>query len=363
MAKDDDNSVKERRIVDRVMRDLETAFETAFKEERNLPVDKKRHYELHPSTFPYCGLQHFWSIMNGEEPHPKSDTNRHSPWPNSGSYYTGVGTTVHSWVQDVLHKHLGDHKGDMIGDWRCGNPKCGSHKYKQGARRSDILFAFHSWSELPDECPVCNWKGNAECGADTFVYEELGLKLGKRTHGHIDGLYRYPLKGQPLYFLVDYKTTSAFGCYKHRTYGNQFPYKKNKAQIKSYCGLVSEQYNIPIAGWILIYLARDNPQKDKVLVGVDITPEEVQKAYKQAMLWDKCFDLIRTADEEGYCLSKKDVGTLVKCKTCKSQKRYEAIMKDDFHECPLAPVCFDPERLKKKLKKAYSVYMARQLPF
>ncbi len=150
-----------------------------------------REGELHPSSYPFCGLEHGWNILNKVQ---------QKPMDYMGNFYTGLGTFMH----ELMQRQFGRGK-QILGDWKC--LECGKKK----------KLTFYS------RCK--------RCGSEHVEYEELLIKFKKYTVGHVDGVVE--LDGK--LWVIDYKSTSVKNNNKHRETGTQYPYKKNTAQIKSYC--------------------------------------------------------------------------------------------------------------------------------
>jgi len=295
------------------VQDVITEFKKHLKQASSVtlpePFDVKRNNELHPSSFPYCGLRHLYEELKWGEPESRSID-------LPGRYYTTFGTLIHEIFQD----HLGkvqvlaeqqeldvdlDVKGHIVGDWHC--PSC------------DILVA--ECSPYPGLC--------TKCRNDTF-YKELGIKWGNYIVGHVDGLYLLrDSHCNEAYYVIDYKTTSTFAVNEHKRKGKKFPYLANKKQIESYCALLRDQHGLDIKGWMLVYLARDNPFINNVIVGEEITPEKHQTSLKRLKKYDNHFDLARSP-------TKENVRTLVQQKPCKKESYYWRHMHQFFNPCPLA---------------------------
>ena len=95
-----------------------------FDVEKMVTVDPSRVNELHPSSFPYCGLrQAMHEVIEGE---PEGEDNL----PTQMDFYVSIGTIVHEWVQHRISRaHKLDKLKDItyyfVGDWKCTNRKCG----------------------------------------------------------------------------------------------------------------------------------------------------------------------------------------------------------------------------------------------
>lgn len=197
----DDEKQKDGDDITNVISGLDKYISEFTKGERESKMQGNRAYELHPSSFPYCALQQVHEIFkNGGIP----TTQKIDYY---GSYYTGLGSFKHELMQDWLGKGK-----QIVGDWVCKK-----HNRKKKPCKGERKFCV----ELP--CPKC--KGEME-------YRELGIKYGKHTHGHLDGIFLY--KGK--YYIIDYKTTGQFKLFQHKSGRKvEYPMKANKAQIESYC--------------------------------------------------------------------------------------------------------------------------------
>lgn len=277
-------------------------------------IDKKsaRYNELHPSSYPWCGLQQAYSEAKKL---PPKEFNYY------GEYYTGVGTVAHELIQ----RYMG-YKGKVIGFWKCRKCKKMANNIKP--------------TTAPRHCKYCEH--------DVFDYEEIGIKYKKYTRGHLDGIIK--LGGK--YYVVDYKTSSKEKNAKHRTFKNVYPYKYNVAQIKSYIAYVEKEYGIKIAGWFLIYIARDDSVRDFVVEGGIVTDSEKTKLKRMIKLYEKQFSYVMKLRKK----SKKEYWDyLVKTKPCESMSQYKKEM-HSYDMCPLAEkgVCFNKSRLKLELRNLTS---------
>lgn len=293
-----------------VKTELIAVLNLALESEVKYPVDLKRVEELHPSSFPYCGLRHAYSrIVDGD---PSS-----LPFSAMGSYYTSVGTAAHTFFQAFFSRHVGPENGVLMGDWAC---KC---------RR--IEFAVR-----PKNCPKCG----------PYEYQELAVKYGSRTIGHVDGVFRY--KGR--YWVIDYKTSSikTIAAYKKALKKKQkpsLPYTSNVWQISSYCWYLSVQRGLDIAGWGLIYVPRDDPRQFVPIVK-EISQKELTVLGRTLRSWDKQFDYVRRVKR----FTMKRLEPLIDRKTCDSHEYYVKHVRDSFDECPLAATCFSAKGLRQTLK-------------
>lgn len=302
------------RVVHNFGKFYEQSFETSD-EETACPV---RQRELHPSSFPFCGLRHAYSLLkDGRQQIKETSLLFH--------YFTSVGTTVHSvmqeWVHKVAHRSDRPKNMDVLGDWKCTS--CGH---------------VHEFTTYTD----CE-----KCGSST-QYEELGVKFGKFIVGHVDGLVRYKTKNGYRYYVIDYKTTSTHAVRTHQTTGSKFPYLTNRKQIESYCALLEHKYGIRIDGWMLIYIARDNPKGAYVIVGDEVSDKRRAMLGRRMKKYDRHFGIAN------WLQSEEDLLLLAREKPCPSAKYYNKEMHDEYDQCPLssARMCWSPS-LESHLVKVY----------
>lgn len=262
-----------------------------------------RHLELHPSSFPYCGLRHAYRTLLGID---KEDMDYY------GEYYTSLGTLKH----ELMQKYLGRGR-KVLGDWVC--QECGKK------------VAFRTYAPCP------------KCKSDHMKYEELGIKFGKWTHGHIDGVIKIDGK----WFVVDYKTTSTKKNAEHKKKAI-YPYKYNVAQISSYCSYLEALYDIEIEGWILIYVSRDSSFRDYQIVGKILTKKEKKAKLELLERYDRHFGKVMKLRDE---IRLKYFKSLVLEKPCASMAQYKEEM-HSYDWCELAKdgTCFDKSRLRIALQ-------------
>ena len=265
---------------------------------------KLRHLELHPSSFPYCGLRHMNAVCEAPPGSVRTQDFRMS-------VTVDVGTTFHSVIQQAMGS-----LGQIYGDWHC---KCGNRT---------------SFSRLS----LCK-----KCGR-TMTYEELGVRIGKRICGHTDGLFR--IKGTAKYVLVDYKTTRSSKVLDHkRGKYKAFPDKTNVAQITKYCGLLSLQYEVDIVGWALIYGGRDSLATDYVIISANVSKDDLEDIQHDLAVWDDHFDHVVKSS------TLADVKVLVDEKPCKSHEYYMDNYHDKYNPCALAGICFNRKVLKEHMEE------------
>ncbi|QJT70965.1 hypothetical protein GR7B_00167 [Vibrio phage vB_VcorM_GR7B] len=309
-----------------VIQGFNLLFENAKKTTEVRVIAETRVTELHPSSFPFCSTYYALDyLMHGDVFEREQEC-------LMGNYYTGIGTVVHEVIQNAIGEaHMLDPKKPLdhylIGDYKCN--KCGH---------------VHKFSSYPKKCKKCKQK------KWRFFYDELAVWWGKKTVGHSDGLYYFGGK----YWVIDYKTTSSFAVMQHTNSGGKyFPYDHNVRQIKSYCAMLEENYNVKIGGWILVYVPRDNYNRP-VAVGDDISKKEKSRLKTMLDGYDLNFRRVRSFPEQtSKAAIMKLAKKIIKDKPCQCMKTYEKNMKDPYFDCPYAEngTCFNKQKLLKQFEK------------
>lgn len=280
--------------------------------------DWVRHDRLRVSGFPYCGLKHVRKRLTCDDTDEGVELEeglREGEKVTFGmKYYTSVGTQTHRYIQYAM-----GHSAQILGLWKCVTPKC------PGA--NDLGY--------DNICPVCKRPRD---------YEELTVKRGKHLTGHIDGVWR---AADGRYYIIDYKTSSVKAIRENHVTGF-LPYKKNVAQIMAYCALVEKDFGIEISGWILMYVARDNPMVTTLPLGRLISRKAKAKILERIDTWDRHYGTVMSAKKWS------QIETLIAEKPCKT---YEEYMASAYHSglggCTLgiSGVCFNAKRLRETLKE------------
>ena len=286
--------------------------------------DRQREDRFRVSSFPYCGLKHVHKRLNGEEEETEEEVTF------GMKYYTSVGTQTHRYIQYMI-----GHGGQMLGKWKCLTDKCiGTTK---------IVF--------DNICPRCE---------RPMDYEELTVTRGEHLTGHIDGVWR---AADGRYYIVDYKTSSVKAIESNAQYKNM-PYKKNVAQIVAYCALLEEEHGIEISGWILFYVARDNPMKTVLPTGAMISKKTKKRIIEKIDRWARHYEISMTATKYKHLMA------LVEEKPCSSYDQYkESAYHSPFNPCPLgvSGICFNRKMLMGTLKMDWENkpkdWRTRRMPF
>lgn len=283
----------------------------------------KRRLELHPSGFPYCGLRDIYEFVQ-EAPAPMSSVTF------AGSYFTSVGTLVHTLIQTFMGKG-----GRVWGHWKCSQAEHGC-TYSD----NENLTPYH-------DCPTCG-----HC----CTYEEIGFKVNMSGEecsendyvwldGHMDCLFE---DSDGDFWIVDYKTTLLMKAQKHAkdgtTLANNVTYR---AQQRAYVTLAHRRFGkshgIKPKGWILVFLPRDIPFQF-TFHGEDVSLDDKKETWSRIVHDIDALETVLNAT--GF----DDMAHLVETKPCKCKGDYVANMANPYSECPLLPVCFNKKQLVATLK-------------
>lgn len=272
----------------------------------------KRDQELHPSSFPFCGLREAYErFLREDDPVIRQDF--------GSDYYLNAGTVTHSAFQRWFGR-----RGKLIGKWEC--QVCGNVR---------------EFGPKPASC---------KCGSTEMIYHELGAKEG-RLSWHTDGIFKYGDE----YWVVDLKTSSMFAIQKAldlRKQGKKsdLPYVKNVFQIETYTVLIERKYNIKITGWILAYVPRDKPNQSYWIY----TTGKVLTDDRRGELWER---IKRAVADHAVSLGVVErpiqvFKRLIPTKLCADKDFYKEFVESPFDSCPLAEakVCFNHNRLITHIK-------------
>ena len=267
------------------------------------PEYNTRPEQLRVSGFPYCGWRHANKKLHPDAERKMLDFGAH--------FYTGVGTVTHAEIQ----KWIGQ-AGKMWGNWKCQFCK------------TERKFSNR------DRCP--------KCGA-TMEYIELDVKFMKHVSGHLDGVFKTK---DGRWILIDYKTCSMRKIKQQRT-EKTLPYLGNVQQIKAYCALIEHSLGIKISGWVLLYVARDDPKYTVYPAGEAISDEEKASVLRRIRRYDRHFDLVMNR------LDEKALRVLAEERPCRSREYYEANYHSDFKPCPLGVcgTCFSEKKIERRIRE------------
>jgi hypothetical protein len=256
-------------------------------------VDKKRVFYMRPSSLPFCGLRRFLNYAeNGIATVEEMQVEK--------LFYTKVGVQAHLVFQQSIGQG-----GRIIGNWRC-----------RSCRKRRILTTYH----------------RCTCG-DVMLHEEIGLTY-KSWRGHLDGIYVAKNKGK---WIIDYKTCSIKVIEKeHYT-----PSQTYVEQQTSYVPLLEEKLGEDIEGWMLVFLARENPMKMLRVVSRRLRDTTKAKVRKRLNLYSK---LNKRVWKISYA---EQVEPLIQYKRCESLKQHDQVYM--WNKCPYAGVCFNERALARKV--------------
>ena len=269
---------------------------------------------VRPSSCPSCAIPLFIEICNGRVLGGKfyQDTDY------LREYYTEVGNTTHT----LLQRWLGM-SGNLLGNWSCtcqGLDKDGKPKLVRELSTNN-------------KCPHC--KQRAEYVEIEF--DEEGIK------GHVDGILRFKIKGKKYYIIIDFKGTSSLGLNQNKhAIPPKYPTKKNSKQIGLYAHIFKKHYDWNVVGWALIYTARDSTKQYLVCPKVydEKDWKEAEAMFNSQVLQQK----ILTKTLEDF-----NIDRLLKHKLCRCNDHYTNDVKDQYHACEYAPVCFSNTKKLKEL--------------
>ena len=176
--------------------------------------------EFRCSGFPFCPLKWIADTLD-----PKKEITRFQ-----SEFYMDVGTTVHR----VLQKWMSRIQGGLFGNWKCLT--CNA-------------TVSLSWS--PQRCPGCG--AAMEYEEVSFTEPTTGLT------GHTDGLTRWKKDSDDL-LVFDIKTIGV-----ERLQNDDLPYWHNIEQVNAYAVLLRRLLKLPIKGFALVYVTRDDPRVFRII--------------------------------------------------------------------------------------------------
>ncbi len=217
-------------------------------------------------------------------------------------YYTNVGTVTHSVFQAIVGKG-----GRIIGNWAC--PKCGFKRRM-------------STYKVCDECKT------------SMTYEEVEVSY-KAWRGHLDNIYI--AKNKELW-IIDYKTCMT--KFIHEKWG---PSQSYVEQQSHYVVLLEEKLQRKIAGWMLVYLARENPIKMQRIISRRLREETKERLRKENNLYTKMHKKLWKIE------SLSEVKPLYLNKRCSNRADHDRTFR--FDECEHVKECFKRSKMVGKIKR------------
>ena len=282
------------------MNNIEKEFKTYLNDSFNHiiltePADRSRPFWLRPSSLPFCGLRRL--LQFAEKGIPKFQDVR-----SETEFYTRVGSVSHLVFQKILGRG-----GKIIGDWYC--PKCKVKRVLKTYRR----------------CPKCNRPMKHR-------EVEVGHKVWR---GHIDNIF---VAESGEWWLVDYKTCRADFVKNDRPLPQSYV-----EQLNHYVPLLEKKTGQSVAGWMLVFLARENPFSLQKIVARKMSESRKKKVSKQAALYGRLHKhLLKVEDGEG-------VPLLYEHKRCANKSEHDQLF--PYESCPYADVCFSEKKMMQKAVK------------
>jgi len=292
------------------------SYEELFKYEKE-PI-------LRPSGFPTCSILSLIKMAQYDELGYIPDrTSLHS------EFFTSVGTVVH----EVVQKWMGN-TNNILGDWQCVNPKCKRSKcVEKTCKDKNCTKHEHIYKarKVGNICKLCN---------SHMSYHEIEVEY-KIITGHVDCIIRIT---KDSFWAADYKTLSLKKIQEIKEPSINYIY-----QISSYAYILKHEYGIPIDGYSIFYITRDNPscykefsydfdsmaeKKAKKMIDIEI------KKHKSAA---KSFKTYQAGDI--------DLSHVIETKPCANVAQYEKLM-GPYRRCEFVDICFSSEKkLKQEINK------------
>lgn len=271
---------------------------------------------LRPSGFPTCSILDYLKIVEFDK---RSHTKREASL--FSSFFTSVGTTVHEVVQTWTGK-----TNKVLAQWQCVNQGCSFEGCTDKECKTVNCIDPKHWNLQFQTSSKCRYCGS-EC-----KYHELEVEYGIIT-GHVDLIYRV---GKGKYWAGDYKTSSVDKLSKIKA-----PPVNYLMQIMTYAWILKNEYEIPIVGYSIFYIARDKPNLFK-----EFKYDFDSKAEKAALGIIKeetyKFKAAKSAFKE------KNLRLAIDAKPCTNKAHYQKLM-GEHKDCPFVDVCFGTQ---SKLIKA-----------
>lgn len=271
---------------------------------------------LRPSGFPICPIRTMIRI----EQYKKYG---HIPDKMTvlADYFTSVGTTTHEVVQNWMAK-----TNKMLADWQCVNPDCKRSKCTEGCKSCTNHEHVDKTRQVGNICKLCN---------HPMVYHEIEVEYDIIT-GHVDAILKV---GKGSFWAGDYKTSSVKKLEKLTAPSLNYLY-----QISTYSYILKHEYGVPIDGYSIFYIARDNPATYK------------EFSYEFDAKREREVKKIIDGEIEKYnsaltSIKKKNVDYVIETKPCNNKETYERLM-GPYCNCEFVDVCFT-KKLKKSVEKAW----------
>jgi hypothetical protein len=254
----------------------------------------------------------------------------------ANTYFAEVGTVAH----EIIQHYIGNTQ-KVYGNWKCTNSEC-----KHGQDAMDIYDAegkcirkgkTTATKTTNNLCPGCG---------RPMHYEELEISMNGIT-GHVDCVLVFDKDN---WWVVDYKTTM-----KSKVEDGKLPEHKHIYQLLAYCYILKFQYGLPIRGFSLVYMPRDNP-----FYFYEYTePFDRDKHHNRALT-------ILKGEKHKWIATKKsmktnDLSYIIEAKPCANREQYDEEI-DYYTPCPLLDICFQPKKLQSFLEKYQQAHAAGATP-
>jgi hypothetical protein len=248
--------------------------------------DITRIKSLRPSQLPFCPVQFFYQNAS----HGAIRT-----MDMNGSFYTSVGTAVHTVVQDYLSR-----SGKFLASWRC--KQCGK------------------WKRVTMQHECCDFQ---------MEYHEITIDH-KGVVGHIDAVFK-DKNGD--YWILDFKTCSVLG-YPEKP---KRPGKVYTDQVEAYALMLWLQFGIKVRGVMLMFIRRDNPNEPGMWAK-ELDDEDFAKIKRRISRYKKMHKQAMAAAtmEEAIALAKYGRCKNPYCKSCRSSISLKSRLKEAYKKGKMA---------------------------
>lgn len=287
--------------------------------------------QLRPSSFPKCPILDWMKILRHRTVGYLEETKSFG-----NTYFAEVGTVAH----EIIQHYIGNTQ-KVYGDWKCINTEC-SH----GQDAMDIFNAegkcirkgkLTRTKTTNNLCPECE---------RPMHYEELEITMNGIT-GHVDCILVFDKDN---WWVVDYKTTM-----KSKVLEGKLPEHKHIYQLMAYCYILKFEYGLPIKGFSLVYMPRDNP----------FYFYEYTEAFELDRHHNKALRILK-GEKIKWIATKKtlktnDLSHIIEAKPCADREQYDEEI-NYYTPCPLLDICFQPKKLQTYLEKYQQAHVNGATP-
>ena len=248
--------------------------------------DITRIKSVRPSQLPFCPVQFF--VQNASFGAIRTMDMR-------GSFYTSVGTAVHTVVQNYLSR-----SGKFLATWKCR--QCGKTKKVS----------------MQHEC--CDFQ---------MDYHEITIDH-KGVVGHIDAVFK-DKNGN--YWILDFKTCSVLG-YPDKP---KRPGRAYTDQVEAYALKLWQQFGIKVRGVMLMFIRRDNPNEPNVWAK-ELDDEDYAKIKKRMKRYKSMHKEAMAVEtmREALALAKYGKCKNPYCKVCRTTIDHETFIREAYRKAKRA---------------------------